>query len=176
MIAALQAWWAARPANEQRTVLLGAVALAVLLAVFGGILPLLDQHRRLTARLPELREATAALERQADEALALRNRMGAPASLNSAGVASGNPIVDTGNSLSAAGLRGAADSVTASPDGGIEIRLARVAFDPFMSWYGQQRRSSGLVLRALDADALDDPGMVRIKAVLAAPGGRAAPH
>ena len=175
-MARLRSLWAARTAQEQRTLLLGGSALALLLVVGFGILPLWDQHRRLADRLPGLRETTAALERQADEAVALRSRAAPPANPAQAGIPTGNPLLDTGTSLNAAGLRGAADTVTATPDSGIEIHLARVGFDPFMTWYGEQRRGSGLVLRVLEADALDEPGMVRIKAVVAAPGGRPAPR
>lgn len=172
MIARLQAWWTSRREEERRTLALGGIALAVLMVLGLIVLPLLDQHHALAQRLPGLRADTAAIEAQVDEAMALRARTGPSTPSSMAAPGGTAAVAQLQASLDAAGLRAAGDTVTVQAGEQIEIRLARAGFDAFLSWLSRTQRDSGLGAIALEADALDTPGMVKVHCVLAAPGGR----
>jgi len=170
MNAKLQAWWLARTENERRTLALGGLGLALLLLIGGVVLPLSDHHHALAERLPGLRASAAALEAQADEAVALRARAG-PAPVPAMSMPGGAAAAALQASLDAAGLRGAGDSVLAQGNEQVEIRLAHAGFDAFLSWLARTQRDTGMRPLTLEADALDAPGSVRIHCVLAAAGG-----
>lgn len=166
MMARLNAWWQQRQPRERQTLAIGAGALAALLVLGLGILPLLDRHQALAQRLPRLREAAAQLDAQAATAEALRARVGPAAP------AAPPALPELQRSLDAAGLRAPGDALSTQAGGQIEIRLASANFDSFMRWLAATRRSAGLAATLLEADALDTPGQVRIHCLLAGAGGR----
>jgi type II secretory pathway component PulM len=155
--------WRAREPAEQRTLALGAAALAVLLVIALAILPLLEQHRALAARLPELRRQAELLALEADQVVALRSQ--SRSATDAAPPRGAFTSVDA--SARAAGLRAQMETFAAQPDGRVEIAMASVAFDVFIDWTRQLRRTTGYDLDALESDSLDEPGLVRVKAVLA---------
>ena len=167
MMAVLQAWWQARPERDRQMLQVGGLVLGVLLVVTLGVLPLLDHHRALQARLPLLRGTVLQLEAQADEAQGLRAQLGGTA----AGSTTAAPVsaASIEASARAAGLRAGMDVFRVPGEGRVEFSMAKGSFDQVLAWLGQLRRESGVRVLSLQADAGDQPGTVKLKAQLALP-------
>ena len=140
-----------------------------------GVLPVSAQHRLLAARLPELRAHIAELEAQADQAEVLRARVaGLPTSDPTALGPTAAASIEA--AARGAGLGGQLDTFTAQGNGRVQLAGAKVGFDAFMDWTARLRASAGLALESLQSDALDEPGMVRLTAVLGPVGGTPGAH
>jgi type II secretory pathway component PulM len=175
MKAGWQHWWTSRERREREVLLLGAWALAALLVLAFAVLPVYTQHRLLATRLPELRAHIAELEAQADQAEALRARLtGLPASDPTALGPAAAASVEA--AARGAGLGAQLDTFKAQGNGRVQLGGAKVGFDAFMDWTTRLRASAGLTLESLQSDALDEPGMVRLTAVLGPVSGTPGAH
>lgn len=164
MKAQLLQWWLARPPREQSILRYGALLLAGLLVLSLIILPVLTQHAALARSLPELRTQTANLEAQAEQAVALRAAGGATAPAQVFAGSGGAAAVE--QSARASGLRTLMDVFSVQPDGRIQLSMSKVSFDAFLDWTRRLRRDAAYSVETLDSDALDEAGMVRLRATL----------
>ncbi len=167
MKAQLLAWWQARPERDRHILLIGGAALAALLVLSLGVLPLIDQHRTLRARLPLLRGSTLQLEAQAAEAQQLRAQVG---DVNPAGsTVAPMSAASVEASARTAGLRTGMDSFRSVGEGRLEFTMANASFDQVLDWLGRLRRDNGVRVQAMQADAADQPGTVKLKVQLILP-------
>jgi type II secretory pathway component PulM len=167
MISAARRLWQARTPAEQRTLAVGAAALLALLVLAFAILPLLDAHNSLALRLPNLRAQVQSMESSVAEVTRLRALAGPPVAGQTTPFTSASLLATLEPAARAAGLLASGDTIGGLPGGQVELQLARVDFDAFLDWSARQGRILGLTVSRLEAEALEVPGMVRLKVVLA---------
>jgi len=154
------AWWIARSPKERAVAGWAAAAIAVLLALVLGWLPLERARGRIAAELPALRASAAEMRAQAAEVQALRSLppRGEAAVPLATLVASGNFTQ---------GLPGARASV-------LDGKRARLAVDDaswtrLVEWLAATQATHGLAVAEAKVEALAAAGRVRGEFVLAAP-------
>jgi general secretion pathway protein M len=124
-----------------------------------GWLPMQRDAAQLKKALPQLRAQAQQLQQDAAEATRLRAR----------------PAIEQGGSLAAlieqraaAGeLRERIEAITPQDAGRVRVVLPEVAFDAWIGWLGELQASHGVRVESTRIDAADEPGMVRVEAVLA---------
>jgi general secretion pathway protein M len=152
-------FWRSR-APRERVVLAGGSALLVLaLGIAYGWLPIQRDAAQLRTALPQLRAQALQLQQDAAEATHLKAR----------------PAVSQGGSLAtiieqratAGGLREQIESITPQDAGRVRVVLPEVAFDVWIGWLGELQASHGVRVESARIDAGEEPGMVKVEAVLA---------
>lgn len=150
-------WYQGRNEREQRMVLWGALAAAVLLVV-AALLPL---QRAVTAgekRLSTKQQDLAWLQVAAPQLAALGDaRPGGR----------GESLVVLADRV--ARQTGIANSLTGSQpsgDGGLRVRIEKVSFDALATWLGQLVQQYGVRIENASIDALPAPGIVNATLVL----------
>ena len=165
---AIAAFWAERSGRE-RTVLLGALSVALAAALYAFLWePGLAARKSLSETLPRLRAQLEDMRLQREEIMALRRALGA-------GPRSG----DLGDLLRASAaqspIAASLERTDALPNGGVLVLAAPVSFAAWLAWVENLQRELGVRLEACRVSALEQPGLVRVEARFA-PRGAAAPR
>lgn len=152
-------WWRERSARE-RWMIGGTAALVLTLIVFFFVWQPLDTERlRLAKRVPELKITLARMQIQAREVKGVQSR-GKPRSLEVA-------LEETGREI---GLpKGAIRS-----DGPerARINLAAIEFNKWIAWIAKLQQDRAIRLEAAQIEALAEPGMVKVNALLTTATGK----
>lgn len=160
LTAKLKAWYAGLQKREQRIVVAGALALAVLLLVGGVLLPLQSAVSTAVKRTetkredlawmrvnaPEIQTAGAAFSSDTGEApVVLVDRVGREVGLGSA-------------------LRG-----TQPSGNGVRVQLEAAPFDTLISWLATLDQRYGLAIESITVDRAARPGVVNANITFAPP-------
>jgi len=162
---ALKAFWASRQPRERGVLLTGAVLVALAVLYAGLWDPALTARSRLAATLPKMRAQLEGMRLQKREIEQLRKALG-PAS----------PSADLRALLRAAVERSpfprAVDRIEWRSGEHVVLAAAAVGFDQWVDWTRALQRELGVRVDSCEITALPEPGMVRLEAVFAGPGGR----
>ncbi len=153
-------FWRSR-APRERLVLAGGSALLVLALGYAyGWLPMQREAAQLRQALPQLRAQARQLQQDALEVGRLKAR---PVPAQQGGSLAA--VID--QRAKAIGLRERIESITPQDDGRVQVVLPDVAFDAWLGWLGDLQASHAVRVESARIEARDEPGMVRIDAVLA---------
>ena len=155
---ALLDFWGERNTRERIVLAVGSTVLGLGLLYAYGWMPVRSEVARLTERLPELRAGAAQMREEAAEIGSLRKRtIGDPA---------GGVLSAIEQSSSAAGLRDKIGELASTDPAHVRITSASMPFDQWVSWLAQLQAQFGVRVESARVDALPEPGLVRIQAVL----------
>ncbi len=147
----LRAWYAGLQEREQRIVAVGAVAVAVLILVFGILMPLQSAVSNAAARIETRREDLAWMTVNAPEIRAAGNQPAADT-----GEA---PVVLVDRVSREAGLGGALRGT--QPNGtGVRVQLEAAPFDTMVAWLATLDERYGLAIESITLDRAARPGVV----------------
>ena len=147
----LRAWYAGLQQREQRTVAVGAVTVAILILLFGRLLPLHSAVSNAVARNATKREDLAWMQVNAPEVRAAGNR---PAADNGEA-----PVVLVDRVGREAGLAAALRGT--QPNGsGVRVQLEAAPFDTLVTWLGTLDERYGLAIESITVDRAARPGVV----------------
>jgi type II secretory pathway component PulM len=154
---ALLAWYRGREQREQQVLLAGAVALPLLLIVFG----LLSLQQRVAAadmRVAQKRQDLAWLQTVVPQLLAQRQRFGGDNSRNESLVVTADRVArESGLSLS---------STEPGGNGALRVRADKASFDSVALWLGQLTQRYGVSIENANIDATEADGVVNATLVL----------
>ena len=156
----LQAWYVGLQPREQRTVLVGAISLAVLMLVFGILLPLQTVVSNATQRIDTKREDLKWMQINASEVRAAGNAL--PADTGEA------PLVLVDRLGREAGL-GPALRGTQPEGNGIRVQLEGASFDSLVGWLATLDERYGVSIDAMTVDRAAKPGEVNASISFAQP-------
>lgn len=149
-------WFAALTAREQRIVQAGAV-LALVLFVFGVLLPLDRSVAQAHQRLLKKRNDLAWMQGVAPELAA------SPQPPSAAGE---SLLVIVDRSARESGLAGSlAGSEPAGP-GALSLRLQKAPFDTLIAWLARLAQQNGIRVDSATVDSAGAPGLVNVAVVL----------
>lgn len=163
-IAGLKQRWAQLQAREQKIILGGALALALILLYFLAFDPWLTARRKLERDLPRLRAELSQMRALAETA----NRLSAnrrTAVGDSASVAAA-----LRNELGQAKLVAEAPPVRDDGQGRLILTLPAVDADALLLWLEQAQKRHALRLASAKLQKLDAPGQVKADLVFELPG------
>jgi general secretion pathway protein M len=144
--------------REQRMLVIGAVC-AVLLLVFGVIVPLDRSVAREHARIAAKQADLAWMRGVAPELVAAGPATNAPTSQQSMLV-----VVD--RAAREAGLGSALTSSEPSGAGGLQVRLEKAPFDAIVAWLARLSEQHGIRVDSATMDNSGQPGVVNAGVVL----------
>lgn len=155
---ALLAWYRGREAREQRILLIGAIAVPLIIVVF-GLLTLQRQVQAAEARVATKRQDVAWLQQVVPQLQAQQQRMGAqPGRGNESLVVMVDRVArESGVTLSGSEPGG---------NGALRVRADKVAFDALALWLGQLTQRYGVSIDSASIDAADADGVVNASLVL----------
>jgi len=153
-------FWRAR-APRERAVLGGGAALLVLALGYAyAWLPMQRDRAQLMQALPQLREQARQLQLDVQEVARLK-------ALPAATQEAGNLALAIEQRAMASGLRDRIETLAPQDAGHVRVVLPQVAFEAWIDWLGELHASHGVRVESARIDATDEPGMVRVEAVLA---------
>lgn len=155
-----QFWQQCSPRERWMTGCGLAMVLAALM-YFYAWQPLGRERHRLRASLPQLRANAERMHLSAAEAARLK-ALPSSASLPQGGI---RDAVE--QSAAAYKLRDSISQISAEGGGRLGITMAAVSFDSWARWLGQMQAQYRIRLESCRVEALPQPGMVRVQAVLA---------
>jgi general secretion pathway protein M len=155
---ALRQWYASLKESEQRTVIYGAAALAVLLLVGGVLLPLQSAVTRANERSEARRQDLEWMRVNADE---IRN---GAAQLHPE--TSEAPVVLVDRIGHESGLADALRGTQPSGATGVRVQLEGAAFDAMVEWLGTLDLRYGLAIESITIDRTAQPGIVNASVTL----------
>lgn len=152
----MKAWYQSLNAREQRIVLFGAIALAIML--FYGLIwdPLSGGVQRLEADTRARSETLAWMEQSSAEVKRLRGAGGQ--ARQQRGGESLLTLVD--RSAREGGLGGALQRVQPEQEGTVRIWLEAAAFDDMMHWLAQLERQNGVAVKSATVESAAASGRV----------------
>ncbi len=151
-------YWQNLQAREQRTLLIGGVALALLL-IYSLILdPFAEEMARMEKSVAADRELLAWMEQSAQQVQALRGNGWAQR-----GGGSLLSLVDA--SAKKNGLGGALKQVKPEASG-VRLRFEQASFDDMVRWLGRLGVEQGVGVTSLSLERLPAPGQVNATVVL----------
>jgi type II secretory pathway component PulM len=156
MLARLGQWFAARSAQEQRSLRLGGVA-ALLVLLIGALLPLHGSIASRSARVTAMRADLGWLR-------SMSSQLAAAASLPSSSPESLVVVVD--RVARATGIAAGMSSSQQSANGSVDVHLERVSFDALATWLGQLTQLNGVQVESASIEGAGTPGLVRATLVL----------
>jgi type II secretory pathway component PulM len=160
---AIAEFWAERSGRE-RAILLGALALALVLALYLFLWePGLAARKSLAVTLPRLRAQLEDMRRQRAEIAALRQKLGAAPRR-------GDLAELVRASLARAPFAKSGLHVDALPNGGALLRGEDVIFDAWLDWVANLQRELGVRLDACTISTANQPGRVQVQARFMAGG------
>jgi general secretion pathway protein M len=147
----LRAWYGGLQEREQRVVAVGSVVLAILILVFGILVPLQSAVSNSVARNASKREDLAWMQVNAAEVRSAVNQI--PADTGEAPVV----LVDrVGREAGlAAALRGTQPNGT-----GVRVQLEAAPFDALVTWLATLDERYGLAIESITLDRAARPGVV----------------
>jgi general secretion pathway protein M len=156
----LRAWYAGLQEREQRMVAVGAVTVAVLILLFGILMPLHSAVSNAVARNATKREDLAWMQVNAPEVRAAGNRPD-----SDSGEA---PVVLVDRVGREAGLAGALRGT--QPNGsGVRVQLEAAPFDTMVGWLATLDERYGLAIESITVDRAARPGVVNASITLTQP-------
>jgi general secretion pathway protein M len=155
----LRQWFAARSAEEQRTLRIGGIV-ALIVLLLGVLVPLQRSVSAASTRVATLRNDLAWLRSMGPQLAAAANM---PATTQESLVV----VVD--RAARAAGIAGALSSSQPAANGGLDVRMDRVPFDALATWLGQLAQRYGVQVESATVESAGAPGMVRASLVLRRP-------
>ncbi len=156
----LQAWFAGLQARERRMVLSGGIAVAVIVLVFGILLPMQSAASRASQRIETKRQDLAWMEVNAPEVRAAGNQI--PADTGEA------PVVLVDRVGREAGL-GSALRGTQPEANGVRVQLEGASFDILITWLATLDERYGLAIDSITVDRAAKPGEVNANISFAQP-------
>jgi len=159
MMEKLHQWFAARSAEEQRTLKLGGGA-ALIVLLIGVLVPLQRGVSAASIRVATLRSDLQWLH-------SMSPQLAAAASMPAATRESLVVVVD--RAARAAGIAGALSSSQPAANGGLDVRMDRVSFDALATWLGQLAQRYGVQVESATVESAGAPGLVRASLVLRQP-------
>jgi type II secretory pathway component PulM len=158
-------WWVSRSQRERKLIQTLCVFLTLFIVTLTILFPMIERHREYAVILPKLLSSVDHLHKDADEALTLRQQLGAGSgtSFQSLGTALASHIEQSANE---SGFKGQIQSIQTLEKGQVEIVLPKVNFNRFMLWADQLKRRANIRIQVLNATSVDNAGGVQIRAVL----------
>ena len=156
-------FWRQRTPAERRTLKRGGAILATALLYAFFWHPLSQERQRLQASLPQLRAAAAQMRITATEVQRLRQTP----QKNFA-----NSLRDAMDHATAHSSIGAPPQILPLDAGRVRIEFNAVVFDSWIDWANFLQTEQGVRVESAEIFALAEPGLVKIKAVLASAGAR----
>ena len=160
-----QQFWMRTSLRERWLIGGGFGLLLVVLLVFYVWQPVVRDRQKLRANLPQLRANAEQMRLSAAEVARLKAQ---PASVS---LPNGGIRGAVENSAAAFKLRDSISNVSEEGEGRINISMATVPFDDWVRWLGHLQEQYRIRLESCRVEALPQPGMVSIKAVLAGKAG-----
>lgn len=158
MPAILTQFWRQRTHAERRTLALGGAVLVIALLYAFIWQPLSEERRRLESALPQMRNAATQMRIAAAEVTHLRNSPPKTFTQNLGGAL---------NAANAHSPLGAPSQIMPMDAGRIRLEYNAVSFDGWIDWANLLQTEHGVRIESAEITALAEPGMVKIKAVLA---------
>ncbi|MEP6548108.1 MAG: type II secretion system protein M [Gammaproteobacteria bacterium] len=156
----LRAWYVGLQEREQRVVVIGAVSVAVLILLFGILMPLQSAVSTAVTRNESKRKDLAWMQVNAPEIRAAGNQM--PADTGEA------PVVVVDRVGREAGLAGALRGT--QPNGtGVRVQLEAAPFDALVTWLATLDERYGLAIESITVDRAARPGVVNASITLTQP-------
>lgn len=147
----LRAWYGGLQQREQRMVAIGSVVVAILILIFGILMPLQSAVSNSVARNATKREDLAWMQVNAAEVRSAGNRVTADT-----GEA---PVVLVDRVGREAGLAGALRGT--QPNGtGVRVQLEAAPFDALVTWLATLDERYGLAIESITLDRAARPGVV----------------
>lgn len=154
-----QFWMQASP--RERWLITGGLGLLLVVVLFFYVWqPVVRDRQKLRASLPQLRTNAEQMRLYAAEVARLK-KLPASDALPNGGI---RGVVE--KSAVSFKLRDSMSQVSVEGDGRISITMDTVAFDNWVGWLGHLQEQYRIRLESCRVEALPQPGMVRIKAVL----------
>ncbi len=147
----LRAWYDGLQERERRVVAIGAVAVAVLILLFGILMPLQSAVSTAVTRNESKRQDLAWMQVNAPEIRAAGNQL--PADTGEA------PVVVVDRVGREAGLASALRGT--QPNGtGVRVQLEAAPFDTLVTWLATLDERYGLAIESITVDRAARPGVV----------------
>lgn len=156
MLEKLRQWFAARSAQEQRTLWLGGSAALVVL-LLGVLVPL---HNSVVARVAHV----TAMRADLGWLRSVSSRLAAAASLPATSPESLVVVVD--RVARATGIAAGMSSSQQAVNGSLDVHLEHVSFDALATWLGQLTQLNGVQVESATIESAGTPGLVRATLVL----------
>ena len=160
-----QQFWQQASPRERWLIGGGFGLLLVVVLIFYVWQPVGRDRQKLRATLPQLRANAEQMRLNAAEVVRLKT-LPSSAALPNGGI---RGAVEA--SAAAFKLRDSISQVSVESDGRISISMSTVPFDNWVRWLGHLQEQYRIRLESCRVEALPQPGMVRIKAVLAGKAG-----
>lgn len=155
----LRLWLAGLSARERSLVYLAAGLLAVAVAYFAVVLPLVNAAAQRAARIEQKTLDLAWMRGVAPQVLA--------AAAAGAGAAGGESLVVlVDRSGREAGLGNAIRDQSPSGEHGLRLRLEAASFDVLVAWLASLQQQHGVRVEAATIDAAGSPGLVNASLTL----------
>lgn len=161
----LQLFWMQASPRERWLIGGGFGLLLIVVLVFYVWQPIVHDRQKLRASLPQLREKAEQMRLNAAEVVRLKTLP------TSASLPNGGMRGAVERSAVAFKLRGSMSQISVEGDGRISISMSTVPFDSWVRWLGHLQEQYRIRLESCRVEALPQPGMVRIKVVLAGKTG-----
>ena len=147
----LRAWYAGLQEREQRVVLIGAIALALIVLVVGILLPMQSAVSGALKTAATKREDLVWM--RAHE-LEIRSSIPPPADTGEA------PVVLVDRVGREAGLGGALRGTQPNPTGGVRVQLEAAPFNAVVTWLDSLDHRYGVAIESITLDRSAAPGIV----------------
>lgn len=154
---ALHEWFRSRERREQRVLLVGAIAVPLILLLF-GLLTLQENVAAAEARVSQKRQDLAWLQTTVPQLLSLQQRHGSAAPVNESLLVTADRVArESGVTLSGSESGG---------NGALRVRAEKAPFDSVALWLGQLTQRYGVTIENASIDATDVEGVVNLTLVL----------
>ena len=150
--------WDGRATTERRALMLGALALAPLVAYFLIWQPAHQASAKLRVLVPAMRAQAARLHTQAADAEAMRHRPH-PAVLDAAALKTA--VVE-----SALRHQISISSLDAQPPNAVRLTMNSIAFETWLSWLRSLQQEQHIRAESVGIAVLTQSGMVKVSATL----------
>lgn len=154
-------WWQRLAPRERHLISWGGAGLLAALCYAYLWQPIATERHKLRASLPQLRADAAQIQRQAQEVARLK----ASVTLPPRGAAIKSAIQQA---INEAGLDSKTLQVNLLDEGRANMTMASVSFDAWTAMAANLQKNHGIRLESCAIEALPEPGMVSVRAVLTA--------
>lgn len=155
-----QQHWDARPQNERRAIMLGALFILPLFAYFLLWQPAHDAIGKLHKNLPKLRIQAEQMRLAAGQVEEMRHR---PQLAVMDATAVKNAVEE---SASRHQLHDALTTIVAQEPNAVRITLNAVSFEKWLAWLRELQESQHIRIDSTSITSLSEPGMVAVSATL----------
>jgi len=160
----LRAWYQSLQQREQRVLMAGAVALAVMLLYAAVLHPYFSGKQRLQQHISDQQDLITWMKPAAAQIQSLRGQQ------PSAMPAGQSLLAVVDKSAADAGFGTALKQVQTGNDGSVRVQMQGAGFDSLVRWLGSLQQRYGITVRELTAQRSTTPGDVDAGITLVAPG------